>query len=271
MTLTYIILACLAGGILSVASAALIVWRVQPRLIPLFVSYAVGAMLGAVFLHLLPHIFEATTAYHTTTGWILGGILGFFVMEKMVLWRHSHDHSAAFIPQLEDADSSATISVKEPHQRHDKPNKSAGWMIIIGDGFHNFTDGLVIATAFVADVRLGIVTAVAIVAHELPQELGDFLVLLHAGFTKREALFWNMVSSLATLVGGVLAYFLLEAMSSYANIFLCLAAASMIYVAIADLIPGLHKRTSLKDSLAQFFLIGLGVGSIMLVHVFIGH
>ena len=268
MTLTYIIIASLAGGILSVMSAALIAWRIQPKLIPLFVSYAVGAMLGVVFLDLLPHIFESTTQYHTVAGWILGGILGFFALEKMVLWRHSHDHGAQFADLANEP-----IGAHSHHAPHasDTGSKSSAWMVIIGDGFHNFTDGLAIAAAFVADTRLGIVTAIAIIAHELPQELGDFLVLMHSGFTKRQALFWNMVSSLATLVGAVLAYFLLQAMETYAYIFLCLAASSMIYVAIADLIPGLHRRTSLKDSLAQFLLIGLGVGSIMLVHIFIGH
>ena len=114
-------------------------------------------------------------------------------------------------------------------------------------------------------------TSVAIIAHELPQELGDFLVLIHSGMSKRRALFWNMVSSLATLVGAVLAYFLLQELEAYSFIFLCLAAASMMYVAIADLIPGLHRRTSLRDSLAQFALIGLGIGSILLVHFVIGH
>jgi zinc and cadmium transporter len=274
MTLTYIIIAALFGGIISITLAATIAWRIQPKLVPLFVSYAVGAMLGVVFLDLLPHIFESTTNYHTVAGWILGGILGFFALEKMVLWRHNHDHGAEFAalvdkpiePQLPHAPHAS-----HAHHQDEKGTKSTAWMVIIGDGFHNFTDGLAIAAAFVADTQLGIVTAIAIIAHELPQELGDFLVLMHSGFTKRQALFWNMVSSLATLVGAVLAYFLLQAMESYAYIFLCLAAASMIYVAIADLIPGLHRRTSLKDSLAQFLLIGLGVGSIMLVHVVIGH
>lgn len=273
MTLAYIIIAALIGGLVSVALAALVAWRVQPRLIPLFVSYAVGALLGAAFLDLLPHIFEATTQYHVVTAWILAGILGFFVLEKMVLWRHSHDHGAEFAALADDESHTHSHAHSHAHTNaHDKKGpRSSAWMIIIGDGFHNFTDGLAIAAAFVADIRLGIVTSIAIIAHELPQELGDFLVLIHSGMTKRQALFWNMVSSSAMLLGAVLAYFLLQALESYAYIFLCLAASSMIYVAIADLIPGLHRRTSLKDSIAQFALIGLGIGSIMLVHVFLGN
>ncbi|MEI6737614.1 MAG: ZIP family metal transporter [Pseudomonadota bacterium] len=280
MILTYIIASALIGGVISVLLAALIAWRAQPRLIPLFVSYAVGALLGVVFLDVLPHIFESTTDHHKVTGWILAGILGFFALEKMVLWRHSHDHGAEFAAIAEMGAQSATAHTEAPSPVHthghshgdgDKGSESSAWMIIIGDAFHNFTDGLAIAAAFVADVRLGILTSIAIIAHELPQELGDFLVLIHSGFSKQRALFWNMVSSLATLVGAVLAYFMLQAFESYAYIFLCLAASSMIYVAIADLIPGLHRRTSLKDSLAQFALIGLGISSIMLVNIFVGH
>ena len=144
-------------------------------------------------------------------------------------------------------------------------------MIIIGDGFHNFTDGLAIAAAFLADFRLGVVTSVAIIAHELPQELGDFLVLIHSGFSRRRALFWNLVSSFATLVGAVLAYFALRDFEEYSNIFLCFAASSMIYVAIADLIPGLHKRSSLADTLQQIALIAIGIASIWVVQTFVAH
>ncbi len=267
MTLFYIIIAALLGGLLSVVLASLLAWRVQPRLIPVFVSYAVGALLGVVFLNLLPHIFESTTRYRASAGWILAGILGFFVLEKMVLWRHNHDHGASL---LDESSHSHANAHAHGHGNADG-SRSSVWMVIIGDGFHNFTDGLAIAAAFVADFRLGVLTSIAIIAHELPQELGNFLVLIHSGFSKTRALVWNMVSSLATLVGAVLSYFMLQALEGYASVFLCLAAASMIYVAIADLIPGLHRRTSLRDSVTQFALIGLGIGSIWMVHIFVGH
>ena len=142
-------------------------------------------------------------------------------------------------------------------------------MIIIGDGFHNFTDGLAIAAAFMADVKIGVVTAIAIIAHELPQELSDFLVLIHSGFSRRRALFWNVMSSLATLFGALLAYVMLVSLAEYSIMFLCFAAASMIYVAIADLIPGLHKRSTLSDTVQQMLLIGAGVASIWTVHLFV--
>ncbi len=247
MTYAYILAACLAGGVLSFSLAALLAWRLPRRLIPLFVSYAVGALLGVAFLDLLPHVFSSG-APRQSAAWVLAGILAFFVLEKMVLWRHDHGHGG----------------------EEDHAPASAAWMVIAGDAFHNFTDGLAIAVAFAADVRLGIVTAVAIVAHEIPQELGNFLVLVHSGFSKAKALGWNLFSSFSTLMGASLAYLALASFSRHADVFLCLAAASMIYVAIADLIPGLHRRSSPRESLGQAALIALGVASIWGVNTLIG-
>jgi len=269
MTLIYILIACLAGSTLSALLAGLLAWRVQPRLIPMFVSYAVGALLGVVFLDLLPHIFESGTKSNEAAAWILAGIMAFFVLEKLVLWRHNHDHAG----QAEAAIAHAHSHAHSHAQSHPSATgrETSAWMIIIGDAFHNFTDGLAIAAAFLADFRLGVVTAVAIIAHELPQELGDFLVLIHSGFSRRRALFWNLVSSFATLVGAVLAYFALRSFEAYSNIFLCFAASSMIYVAIADLIPGLHKRSSLADTVQQIALIAIGIASIWVVQTFVAH
>jgi zinc and cadmium transporter len=139
-------------------------------------------------------------------------------------------------------------------------------MIVFGDSFHNFTDGVIIAGAFIADVKLGVVTSLAIIAHEIPQEIGDFLVLLHSGFGRRKALFWNAVSGLSAVVGGVLAYFALSAVTGWLPEILALAAASMIYVAVADLIPGLHRKTGMRESLTQVAFITLGVASIWAIH-----
>jgi zinc and cadmium transporter len=138
-------------------------------------------------------------------------------------------------------------------------------MILVGDTFHNFVDGILIAGAFLADTQLGIVTALAIIAHELPQEVGDFLVLLHSGYSKSRALFFNLLSSLAMVVGGLLGYLALEGMSQLTPYLLGVAASSMIYVAVADLIPGLHKRPELSATLEQVLLIGLGIGAIGLI------
>jgi zinc and cadmium transporter len=285
MTYLYIVVACLVGSTVSALLAAMVAWRVKPKMIPLFVSYAVGALLGVVFLDLLPHIFESNTGQHAAAAWILAGIMLFFVLEKLVLWRHNHDHAgqaeAAMAAHANEHGSNPAREQTHDHKhghshRHAHHGaeatgrESSAWMIIIGDGFHNFTDGAAIATAFIADVRLGVVTAVAIIAHEIPQELGDFLVLIHSGFSRMRALFWNLISSLATLAGATIAYFLLSGFAQYANIFLCFAASSMIYVAIADLIPGLHKRTSTRDTLQQIALIALGIGSIWGIHWIVG-
>jgi zinc and cadmium transporter len=140
-------------------------------------------------------------------------------------------------------------------------------MIMIGDTFHNFVDGVLIAAAFLVDVKLGMVTALAIISHEIPQEVGDFLILLHSGYSKKQAFIFNLVSSLATLIGGLLAYFALQFVMSWIPYILGLAAASMLYVAVADLIPSLHKRTELKATISQVSLISLGIATIWLAHI----
>ena len=251
--LVYIIAACLFGSLLSLAIAAAVAFRVQARWIPTLVSFAVGALLGAVFLDILPHMFEATKHPARVAAFILCGILVFFVLEKVMLWRHHHDHGEA-------AEAHA-------HAGHD--HGRSGYMIVVGDAFHNFTDGVIIAAAFVADVKLGAVTALAIIAHEIPQEIGDFLVLLHSGFSRGRALALNAVSGLATIVGAVLGYAMLASIKDWIPEILAIAAASMIYVAVADLIPGLHKRTALRESLGQVAFIALGIASIYLIHLFL--
>jgi len=140
---------------------------------------------------------------------------------------------------------------------------------MIGDTFHNFVDGVLIAAAFLVDVKLGMVTALAIISHEIPQEVGDFLILLHSGYSKKQAFIFNLVSSLATLIGGLIAYFALQFVMSWIPYILGLAAASMLYVAVADLIPSLHKRTELKATISQVLLISLGVSTIWIAHILI--
>jgi zinc and cadmium transporter len=178
----------------------------------------------------------------------------FFVLEKFVLWRHCHVESC------------------EAHDLHHDPSDHGrtGMMILVGDTFHNFVDGILIAAAFMSDVQLGIVTTIAIIAHEIPQEVGDFVILLHSGFSKIRALAFNLLSSVATLIGGLLAYFALQSLQTLVPPLLGLAAASMIYVAVADLIPGLHKRPELGATIEQVLLIGLGIGSIALVRLLVG-
>jgi zinc and cadmium transporter len=254
-TLAYILLACLGGTVLSLALASFVALRVKASWVPTLVSYAVGALLGVAFLDLLPHIFHEARNPQRAAAFVLAGILVFFVLEKLLLWRHHHHHSDEEQHEAEE---------EMRHTGHD--HGRSGWMIVFGDSFHNFTDGVIIAGAFLADVKLGVVTSLAIIAHEIPQEIGDFLVLLHSGFGRTKALIWNAVSGLSAVLGGLIAYFALSAVSDWLPEILAFAAASMIYVAVADLIPGLHRRTALKDSLTQVTFIALGVFSIWAIH-----
>ena len=230
------------------AAAALTV-AVGTHRVNMLISYAIGALLGAAFLEILPHALEHGQPQRMAAT-VLFGILAFFVLEKLVLWRHCHhDHCEAHDAQA-------------PAHDHGR----SGLLILVGDTFHNFVDGILIAAAFLENTELGIVTALAIIAHEIPQELGDFLILLHSGYSRGKALAFNLLSSLATLVGGILAYFALSEMQQLVPVFLALAAASMIYVAVADLIPGLHKRTELRATAQQVLLIAAGIASIVLAH-----
>lgn len=253
--LVLILAASLLGTLLSLAIAALVAFRVQARWIPTLVSFAVGALLGAAFLDLLPHLFEESRNPAGTAASILLGLLAFFVLEKLMLWRHHHHH-----------DGEETAHPGVDHHDHGR----SGWMIIVGDAFHNFTDGVIIASAFLADARLGLVTAIAIVAHEIPSEIGNFLVLLHSGFGRAQALFWNGVAGLASVAGALLAWFALKEVQAWLPQILAFATASMIYVAVADLIPGLHKRTAWAESLMQVIFIALGVASIWAIHAALG-
>ena len=250
-TFAWITFASLAGGVLSVALAAVFALSARASWIPSLVSFAIGALLGAAFLEILPSAFEGAKNFHSLAATVLAGILGFFVLEKLVLWRHCH---------IEDCEA------HDPHgheQEHD--HGRSGMLIMVGDSFHNFVDGILIAAAFMQSTQLGIVTAAAVIAHEIPQEMGDFVILLHSGYGKARALVMNLASGLAMIVGAMLGYFALQAMQEWITTMLAIAAASMIYVAVADLIPGLHKRPEIKSTIHQVVLIALGVGMIWVV------
>ncbi|MDD2932663.1 MAG: ZIP family metal transporter [Methylotenera sp.] len=281
--LVWIIVSSLFGGALSVSLAGLFALNLRTAWVPMLVSYAIGAMLGAVFLEILPHAFKEASSVESISATLLLGLLLFFVLEKLVIWRHCHGdhcevhaiHNEQNCPETHGQQGAATkykvVTTHTPsivhshaHSHHDSGR--SGMMIMIGDTFHNFVDGILIAAAFLVDVKLGMVTALAIISHEIPQEVGDFLILLHSGYTKKQAFIFNLVSSLATLVGGLIAYFALQYVMSWIPYILGLAAASMLYVAVADLIPGLHKRTELKATLSQVLLISLGVSSIWVIH-----
>ncbi|MGQ0654442.1 MAG: ZIP family metal transporter [Betaproteobacteria bacterium] len=257
MTLGWILAASVAGGTLSAGMAAFAL-KLRASWIPSLVSFAIGTLLGAAFLEVIPHAFEQGEA-HKVAASILGGIFCFFVLEKLLLWRHCHtEHCEVHAPHPPSGASA-----------HD--HGRSGILIVVGDTVHNFVDGLLIAAAFLQSTELGIIAALAIIAHEIPQEVGDFLILLHSGYSRMKALAMNLVSSAATVLGGVLGYFGLQHVSGMEPILLGFVAASMIYVAAADLIPGLHRRPELRDTASQSLLIALGIGTIALVGMLLHH
>ena len=253
MTLGWILVASFAGGTLSAGLAAVALF-VRATWVPMLVSYAIGALLGASFLEVIPQAFAKGPPREAAIS-ILAGIFGFFVLEKLLLWRHCHTENC---------------EVHDPHARTHDHGRS-GALIIVGDTVHNFVDGVLIAAAFLQSTELGIIAALAIVAHEIPQEVGDFLILLHSGYTRARALAMNLLSSCATLVGGVGGYYGLQYFQQGETALLGVVAASMIYVAVADLIPGLHKRPELRHTASQALLIALGIASIATVRLLLAH
>lgn len=253
--LLLIIIFTAVGGILSVLAASvflLLPTLHREKILPHGISFATGALLAAAFWGLIPHAFEEVAAeqMQTLSATILAGLLSFFVLEKLLLWRHCHSGSCE-----------AHVHGDQAHS-----NQAVGPLIILGDGIHNFVDGILIAAAFLTDVQLGIVTSIAVAAHEIPQEVGDFAILLQSGYKRGKALFYNMLASFTTVVGGILAYYWLEDLQDRLPFFLALAASSFIYIAVADLIPTLHKKTDLKASLQQILLIAAGVLLICSLH-----
>src|SRR5438874_6154643 len=251
MTLAWILAASVAGGTLSAGLAAFSLY-LRASWMPILVSYAIGALLGAAFLEVIPHAFELGTPRQAAMA-ILAGIFGFFVLEKLLLWRHCHTENC------------------EVHDRHAHDHGRSGALIVVGDTVHNFVDGVLIAAAFLQSTEVGVIAALAIIAHEIPQEVGDFLILLHSGYSRAKALAVNLLSSTATIFGGEPGLYCLQYVRAWEGALLGLVAASMIYVAVADLIPGLHKRPELRHTASQALLIALGIASIATVRLLLAH
>lgn len=247
MTLFYIVATTLVGGLLSVLIAAALTTAVLGRLVKSLVSLSAGVLLGTALLHVLPEAFESGADPHELFLTLLAGLMFFFLLEKAELYRHGHHHEG-----------------DDPHHHHhdgfdaDQAGRG-GWAVLVGDSVHNFCDGIIIAAAFLADTRLGLVTAAAVVAHEIPQEVGDYIVLLNAGLTRARALLFNALSGLAAVAGGVLGYFVVGPWKGLFPYLLVVAASSFVYVAVADLMPQLQRRLPLRDTLAQLGWLGTGL------------
>ncbi|WP_051156415.1 ZIP family metal transporter [Herbaspirillum huttiense] len=244
-TLLSILLATTLAGVVSITAAAVFSFALLSKVVERMVSLSVGIMLSTSLLHALPEAFESQAEPHTLFAVLLGGLLVFFLLEKTAILRHSHHHE-------DDGHGH--------HHGHDKKEAGkAGWMILVGDGLHNFTDGILIAAAFLADPHLGLVTGLAIIAHEIPQEIGDFIVLLNAGFSRTRAYVYNLICSLMAVAGGVLGYFMLERGMEWIPFVLVFASSGFIYIAVSDLMPQMQRRATLRETIPQVILIAAGV------------
>jgi len=213
------------------------------------VSLSVGILLSTSLLNALPEAFESKADAHTLFATLLGGLLSFFLLEKFAILRHSHHYEG-------DGHHHA-----HGHDAHEAGK--SGWMIVVGDGLHNFTDGILIAAAFLANPKLGLVTGLAIIAHEIPQEIGDFIVLLNAGFTRTRAYLYNLICSLMAVLGGVLGYLMLGRGMQWIPYVLVLASSGFIYIAVSDLMPQMQRRATMRETIPQVLLIALGVGVVL--------
>jgi len=245
MTLIYIVSATFVGGLTSVLLAAALSAPLLGLIVRHLVSLSTGVLLGTALLHVLPEAFESSKPPQGLFLTLLGGLLFFFLLEKAELYRHGHHHE------------------HDGHHHHHHFDREqagrGGWSVLVGDSIHNFCDGVLIAASFLADPHLGFVTSLAIIAHEIPQEVGDYIVLINAGFSRMRALAYNMISGMAAVVGGVLGYFLIEPWQDYLPYMMVVAASSFVYVAVADLIPQLQKRLNGRDTVLQIFWLAAGL------------
>jgi zinc and cadmium transporter len=211
------------------------------NIIPNLIAFATGTLLASAFLGILPHAMEKLSPEKTSLT-VLFGIIAFFILEKIIRIHHCHRTNC------------------DSHKGHNHSST----MILIGDGLHNFLDGAIITTSFLISIPVGITTTLAIIAHEIPQEIGDFAILLHSGFSKKKAIFWNLVSSATAFLGAIIAFFALQETTNLIPYIMAIAASSFIYIALADLSPELHRRSTIKNDFQKIILLLLGVGLIFL-------
>ncbi len=250
-TLAWIIAANVASTVISIALAAWLTFRWLSTLVDKLVCVSAGLLLTVALTHLVPEAQAGGVDMHAL-GWVLlAGILGFFLLEKLALIHHTHHHEG---------------DQHHHHHGHDASEARRGGIpILVGDAFHNFADGIVIAAAFVLDWQAGVLATAAVIAHEIPHEVGDFMILLNAGYTKQRAFVFNLISGASAVVGGVVGYFVLDAVNELLPYALLLAAASFIYIALSDLLPEMMRRSRLAQSLPQvgFVLVGVALAALI--------
>lgn len=259
MTLLAILLGTLAAGIGSVWLAAALSFGVLARYTQHMLSLAAGALLGTAFLHLLPEAFESEFGAHELFLTLLIGVVFFFLLDKAELWHHGHEHHQEARAGGHDHDHD-----HEPHHGHHHP-VSGGWAVLVGDSVHCFGDGILIASAFMADLKLGVLATLAVLAHEVPHHMGDLAVLRAASGTRKAALLKVTLAGAITALGGLVGYWLIDLLRDYLTFFLVVASSSFIYVALADLIPQLQKRLALRETLTQIAWLMSGIVLVLLV------
>jgi zinc and cadmium transporter len=245
MLLIWIVLATITGGMFALVIAHWLAYRVFAGYLHHMVSLSVGVLLAVTFLHLLPEAFETGADTHILFSTMLGAIIGFFVLEKIALLRHSHHHEG---------------DGHHHHHGHDRHEAGRGGkLILIGSSIHNLVDGILIAAAFLVEPMLGVLTAASIILHEVPHKLSDFVVLMNAGLTRQKAFRLILFSSLCSALGGLSGYVVLDHMQAALPYLLVVAASSFLYISVADLMPQMHSRRSLKEAGPQLLLVALGV------------
>lgn len=266
MTLLAILLGTVAAGVGSVWIAALLGMAMLSRFTQHMLSLAAGALLATAFMHLLPEAFESAVEPHTLFALLLGGLVFFFLLDKAELWHHGHEHGEAH-DHAHHAHGHHHHGHAHGHAHGHGERRSGGWAVLLGDSVHAFGDGILIASAFVADLHLGVVATLAVLAHEVPHHIGDLVVLRQTSGTSRAALIKVSLAGTVTALGGLVGYLLLATLQPWLPYFLVVAASSFVYVALADLIPQLQKRLSLRETTAQVLWLVMGIALVMLVSV----
>ena len=272
MTLIAILIATLAAGIGSVWAAALLMRMglggrhdgVGPQHL---LSLAAGALLATAFMHLLPEAFESQAGAHDLFATLLVGVVFFFLLDKAELWHHGHEHSHAE-PAAHDAHHDHHHGHHHGHDHghaHHQGPRAGGWALLTGDSVHCFGDGILIASAFMADMRLGVIAAVSVMAHEVPHHMGDLVVLRQTSANRRMALLKVSLAGAVTALGGAVGYFLVGQLQDFLPYFLAVASSSFVYVALADLIPQLQKRLTARETIAQIAWLIAGMVVVMMV------
>jgi zinc and cadmium transporter len=250
-TLGYILVFSTIGSVISLVGSLLLLFTTKKavRLSHLLAAFAAGALLGATFFDLLPEALHESEP-QAVLGWMLAGILVFFVLERFIHWFHHHELH---------------------HHDHTEKHRATVPLVMLGDTVHNFIDGVVIASTFLVDIRLGMITTLAVAAHEIPQEIGDFGIMLNAGIKRRKILLYNFLSALATILGALIAYRVGETVESVVPLFLAVTAGFFVYISLSDLIPGIHSESKEKLAVKESVLLFAGLACVWLLSSFLGH